>query len=85
MRADLLAALKPGGRVVVIDIMPHTNWRFLPGVPDRGGHGILPEQLREEMTGDGFELLTHIEGWNDDEERFCTVFLSPPAGVEPSP
>jgi ubiquinone/menaquinone biosynthesis C-methylase UbiE len=85
MRADLRAALKPGGRVVVIDTLPQSGWRVLPGVPDRGGHGIPPEQLHDEMTADGFELVAHIETWNDDDDRFCTVFLRPLAGGEPRP
>ena len=78
MRADLRAALRPGGRIVVIDIVPQGNWRVLPGVPERGGHGIPPEQLLDEMTGDGFELVARFDDWNDDEERFCMVFLRLP-------
>ena len=75
MRTDLRAALRPGGRIVVIDIEPQEGWRVLPGVPDRGGHGIPPEQLLDEMTGDGFELLARFDDWHDDNERFCMVFL----------
>jgi SAM-dependent methyltransferase len=75
MRADLRAALKPGGRLVVVDILPQEGWRDLPGVPDRGGHGIPPRLLVEEMTGDGFELVARIDQWEGDDERFCMVFL----------
>lgn len=75
MRADLHAALKPAGLIAVIDIVPQRGWRRLPGVPDRGGHGIPPEQLLEEMTGDGFELVARFDDWNGDDERFCMVFL----------
>lgn len=82
MRADLGAALRPGGRLVVIDILPQETWRVLPGVPDRGGHGIPPEELAAEMTGDGFELLARFDDWGDEEERYCMVFLRRPAGAE---
>ena len=75
MRADLRAALKPAGLIAVIDIQPQKGWRSLAGVPDRGGHGIPPEQLEEEMTGDGFELVARFDDWNGDDERFCRVFL----------
>ncbi len=86
MRADLRAALKPAGLIAVIDIVPQGGWRLLPGVPDRGGHGIPPEQLLEEMTGDGFEMVARFDDWNGDDERFCMVFLRrPDAGGEPPP
>ncbi len=75
MRADLRAALEPAGLIAIIDIVPQEGWRVLPGVPERGGHGIPPEQLLEEMTGDGFELVARFDEWNGDDERFCMVFL----------
>ena len=75
MRADLRAALKPAGLIAVIDIQPQRGWRSLPRVPDRGGHGIPPEQLQAEMTGDGFDLVARFDDWNGDDERFCMVFL----------
>jgi SAM-dependent methyltransferase len=75
MRADLRAALRPDGRIVVIDIVPQESWPVLPDVPERGGHGIPPAQLLEEMTGDGFELVARFDEWNGDAERFCMVFL----------
>ncbi len=81
MRADLRAALRPAGLIAVIDILPQAGWRELPGVPDRGGHGISPEQLVEEMTGDGFELVGRFDDWNGDDERFCMVFLRQLAGA----
>ena len=81
MRASLRAALRPGGRIAVIDIVPQSGWRELPGVPDRGGHGIPPEQLLEEMSADGFVMVSRVDDWNDDDERFCLVFRRP----EPAP
>ena len=75
MRADLRRAVKPAGLIAVIDILPQAGWRVLPEVPDRGGHGIAPDQLLAEMTGDGFELVARFDDWNGDDERFCMVFL----------
>jgi ubiquinone/menaquinone biosynthesis C-methylase UbiE len=80
MRADLWAALRPAGRIAIIDIVPQGAWRRLPGVPDRGGHGIAPEQLLEEMTAGEFELVGRFDSWTGDAERYCMVFLRSPAG-----
>ncbi len=78
MRAGLLAALKPGGRIAVIDIVPQKHWRKLRGVPERGGHGIPLDDLAAEMTAAGFEQVGRYEDWAGDEERFCLVFRRRP-------
>ncbi len=74
MRASLARALRPGGRIAVLDIEPQTNWRELDGVPERGGHGIDVDDLIREMALDGFEPVERLEDWNADEDRFCVVF-----------
>lgn len=74
MLASLRSALLPGGHLAVIDITPQQHWRTLEGVPDRGGHGIAPEQLIEEMGERGFQLVARYDEWNDDPARFCVVF-----------
>lgn len=74
MRASLKEALKPGGVIAVVDITPQTSWRDLPNVPERGGHGIPPDDLIEEMTSAGFEVISRQEEWNGDEDRYCVVF-----------
>lgn len=85
MRASLRRALRPGGLIAVIDIVPQKDWHQLPGVPDRGGHGIAPAELIAEMTADGFEVAAEYERWDDEEDRFCIVFrrghlpLAPPS------
>lgn len=78
MRADLRRALRPGGRLAIVDIVPQQHWRELPGVPDRGGHGIPADELIAEMTASGFTLLERHERWNDDPERYCVVFGKAP-------
>ncbi len=74
MRASLRRALKPGALLAVIDIEPQTHWRDLPGVPERGGHGIPPDELVAEMTADGFEVVARYEEWPGDEDHYCVVF-----------
>ncbi len=77
MRADLRRALRPGGLIAVIDILPQSSWHELPGVPDRGGHGIGPEEVLADMTGDGFEVVARHDDWGDEEDHFCIVFRRP--------
>lgn len=73
--ADLRRAVKPGGRVVVIDFA--LRW-FLPK-PDtapesRSGHGVAPEAVIEEMTAAGFTLRERIDDWGG--RNYCLVFES---------
>lgn len=74
MRADLRRALRPGGLLAIVDITPQSSWRHLPGVPERGGHGIPPDDLIREMTGAGFSIVSRQDDWNGDGDRFCIVF-----------
>lgn len=76
MRASLRQALRPGARLAVVDFQPRQDWRDLPGVPDRGGHGIRIDELIAEMTGDGFEVVERHDDWSND--RFCVVFRRTP-------
>ena len=67
-------ALQPGGLLGVIDIVPQQHWRRLPEVPDRGGHGIPPDELVDEITSHGFDLVARHDRWNGDVDRYCVVF-----------
>lgn len=54
---SLAAALKPGGRLAVIDFPPRPNSDVPSGVPaDRLGHGVPPEVVEREVGG----VLTHV-------------------------
>lgn len=74
MRASLRRALKPGGVLAVVDMVPQSHWRELPGVPERGGHGIAADDLVAEMTADGFEVVARYDDWPGDEDHYCVVF-----------
>lgn len=76
MRSSLHAALRPGGRLAVVEISPQASWRELEDVPDRGGHGIPLEGLIREMTSDcSFEAVErHLTWAGDEEDRYCVVF-----------
>ena len=80
MRRALWDALRPGGLVAVVETDPMRGWRRLEGVPDRGGHGIEPGDLRREMEGAGFELAESIDPWpGGNGEPYCAVFRRPSA------
>ncbi len=65
---SMAAALKPGGRLAVIDFPPRPNSEVPAGVPaDRLGHGV-PTQVIEREVG---SALTHVRTnpkWAPDSE-----------------
>ena len=71
MNQSMFASLRPGGLILVIDFQPgapNAPTHTLPGVPEqRGGHGTPKDQMIEEMTANGFELVRRIEDWSDRE------------------
>jgi len=78
MRADLARALRPGGRLVIVDTVPQAGWRRLTEVPERGGHGIRLAALVAEMTADGWSEVERRKRWMGDPDRYAVVFR--PAG-----
>jgi precorrin-6B methylase 2 len=77
MRRSLWSALKPGGRVVVVEVPPHASWRKLDGVPERGGHGIPAPELIADMRKEGFTVVEHHEEWPGEDDSYCVVFQRP--------
>ena len=59
---------------MVIELRPRDTLPELPGVPDRDGHGISPEDLMEEMISSGFEVLIRFDDWDTEGERYCIMF-----------
>ena len=54
---SLAAALKPGGRLAVIDFPPRPKTDVPQGVPaDRLGHGVPPEVVQREVSA----AMTHV-------------------------
>jgi ubiquinone/menaquinone biosynthesis C-methylase UbiE len=58
MIQSLATALKPGGRLAIIDFPPRAKSTVPEGVPaNRGGHGVPPEIVEREVGA----ALTHVQ------------------------
>ena len=85
--ASLLRALRPGGRLAVIDFPPPLSWLWPwppAGVPrSRGGHGVNARVVAEEVVAAGFELVKVIEDWPGrwPLASYCAVFSKPRTGT----
>lgn len=77
MNASLLAALKPEGRLAIIDFQPRGDEADSP--PDRsqgGAHGVGRDTVAEELAAAGFTAIA-VTGL--DGRRFMVVAQKPPA------
>ena len=79
--ASLLAAVKKGGRLAIMDFPPDPGSAVPAGVPaDRGGHGIAASVIVTEVTRAGFRHLTTMTRWPPDGDRdrlFLVMFEKP--------
>ena len=67
---SLLASLKPGGRVAIIDFLPRAGSALPEGVrANRGGHGISPPIVVEELKAAGFTHVRTIDSWPPGDKR----------------
>lgn len=62
-------ALKPGGRLAVIDFATRPNTEVPDGVPaNRGGHGISPDLVVEEVNRAGLETVSVTPKWSPESQ-----------------
>lgn len=68
------AALKPGGRLAVVDFPPRPNSEIPAGVPaNRRGHGVPPEVVQKE-AGAVLTYVRTIPDWSPDSQP-ASLFL----------
>jgi len=62
---------------VVVETTPQKAWSVLPGVPERGGHGIPAQELLADMERDGFVVVDRYYEWPAEGDSYCVVFRRP--------
>ncbi len=73
---SLLASLKPGGRLAIIDFIPPKGSAVPKGVPaNREGHGIPTAVVIEELKAAGFTYVRTIDRWPPGEKEVDSAFL----------
>jgi SAM-dependent methyltransferase len=78
---SMAAALKPGGRLAVVDFPPRPNTEVPAGVPaNRHGHGVPPEVVIEEVNAAGLATLSVNPQWSaqsQPSDLFLLIFRKP--------
>jgi ubiquinone/menaquinone biosynthesis C-methylase UbiE len=78
INADIFRALRPGGRLMIIDFEPGgiMNWIGRPETADRhGGHGTPKDTVVKEVTSAGFQLRRGPESWRG--QTYAVLFSRP--------
>lgn len=77
---SVLASLKPGGRLAIIDFVPDPGSKLPAGVPEnRGGHGVPTAVVEEELKAAGLTHLRTIPKWPEGDKYplFLVLFRKP--------
>jgi ubiquinone/menaquinone biosynthesis C-methylase UbiE len=78
INTDIFRAVRPGGRLMIIDFEPGgiMDWLGRPETADRhGGHGTPKETVVREVTAAGFQLMRGPESWRG--RTYATLFRRP--------
>ncbi len=76
MDRSLVAALKPAGRLGIIDFEPRSGSKVPDGVPaNRGGHGVHPATVIDELSNAGMTSAGPSAAWPGD--NFIVLFRKP--------
>ena len=74
---SLLASLKPGGRLAIIDFVPRPGSKLPADVlANRGGHGIPTSVVIDELKAAGFTHVRTFDKWPPDDKNplFLVLF-----------
>jgi ubiquinone/menaquinone biosynthesis C-methylase UbiE len=72
----VVTALKPGGRLAIIDFEPESGSKTPAGVPvNRGGHGISPGLIVSELSAAGLSHVQTLKIWPPESTGVRPYFL----------